>query len=47
MTVFLRARARVDDEHQHDADDDGDEGRPQVVGDGQDPQTAAGLCVHG
>lgn len=47
VTVFLRACPRVNDEHQHDADDDGDEGRPQVVGDGQDPQPAARPRVHG
>ncbi len=34
VAIFLWARPWVDDEHQHDADDDGDEGRPQVVGDG-------------
>lgn len=47
MIIFLRSSSWVDDEHQNDAHDDSDEGRPQVVGDGQDPQTAACLCVHG
>lgn len=47
MIIFLCAGPWVDDEHQNDAHDDSDEGRPQVVGDGQDPQTAACLCVHG
>ena len=45
--LLLRAGSRVDDEHQDDTDDDGDEGGPEVVGDGQDPQPAAGLGVHG
>lgn len=47
VIIFLRAGSWVDDEHQYDAYDDSDEGRPQVIGDGQDPQTAARLCVHG
>ena len=47
VAIFLCARARVNDEDQHDADDDGDEGRPQVVGDGQETQPTAGLGVHG
>lgn len=47
MTLYLCARPRVNDEHQHDANDDRDEGRPQVVGDGQDSQSATSLCVHG
>lgn len=47
VIIFLRAGSWVDDEHQNDAHDDSDEGRPQVVGDGQNPQTAACLCVHG
>ena len=47
VTFFLWARPRVNDEHQHDANDDGDEGRPQVVGDGQDSEAAARLRVHG
>jgi len=46
-SLLLRTGARVDDEHQDDADNDGDEGGPQVVGDGQDTQTPAGLGVHG
>lgn len=47
MTLFLWARPWVNDKHQHDADDDCDEGRPQVVGDGQDSQSTASLGVHG
>lgn len=47
MTVFLWACPRVDDEDQHDANDDSNEGRPQVVGDGQDSQTSTCFCVHG
>lgn len=47
VAIFFWACPRVDDEHQHDADDDGYEGRPQVVGDGQDSQPTACLCVHG
>ena len=45
--ILLRAGSWVDDEHQDDAHNDGDEGGPQVVGDGQDTQTAAGFGVHG
>lgn len=35
VIIFLWTGPWVDDEHQNDADDDSDEGRPQVVGDGQ------------
>ena len=45
--LLLRAGPRVNDEHQGDTHDDGDEGGPEVVGDGQDPQPPAGLGVHG
>lgn len=47
VIIFLWTGPGVDDEHQNDANDDSDEGRPQVVGDGQDSQTTACLCVHG
>lgn len=47
MTLFLCTRPRMNDEHQHDANDDRDEGCPQVVGDRQDSQSTASLRVHG
>lgn len=47
VVVFLWSRPRVNDQHQHDANNDSNEGGPQVVGDGQDTQSAAGLRVHG
>lgn len=46
MAVLLWTCAWVNDEHQYDANNDSNEGRPQVVGDGQDSQTAACFCVH-
>lgn len=47
VMIFICAGPWVDDEHQNDSDDDSDEGRPQVVGDGQDSQATACLRVHG
>lgn len=47
VTVFFRAGPWVNDDNQHDTNDDSDEGRPQVISDGQDSQTTACLGVHG
>ena len=46
MAVLLGPGARVYGGYQDDAHDDGDEGGPQVVGDGENAHAAAGLGVH-
>lgn len=46
VAVHLRPHARFDDEDEHDAHHHGDEGGPQVVGDGEDTHPAARLGLH-
>lgn len=47
VALHLRPHAGFDDDDEHDADHHGDEGGPQVVGDGQDAHPTAGLGLHG
>lgn len=47
VALHLCAHAWFDDQDQDDSHHHSYEGGPQVVGDGQDPHTAAGLGLHG
>jgi len=46
VALHIRPHARFDDDDEQDADHYGDEGGPQVVGDGQDANPTARLRLH-